>query len=279
GQQNFTEYCMTNYFNDAFDLWPGDFNDDGNLDIAGTAYGGDAVSVWENVPIELELILEPYFPPVQIPPQGGSFDFGLVIRNHSQFNLNFNGWIEIELPGGASIHTISLRNDMMVSANDSLVWWDMLQNVPANAPSGLYQYIAKIGTHPYSVWQQDQFQVDKTGAFVNSERDWDFTLTGWITQVENPYESLKIGEYGLITANPNPFNPTTILSYELRVAGSVLLTVYDIQGREAARLVNGWQEAGIHKVTFDGADLSSGIYFVRLQAGEFTALQKLVLLK
>jgi|GEM_PF-778520 len=94
------------------------------------------------------------------------------------------------------------------------------------------------------------------------------------------------GEAGFVTpqavtlsVSPNPFNPSTALSYKLQAASHVSFRVYDTAGREVRTLVNGWREAGWHEVTFDGSDLPSGIYFVRLSAGGNTAVQKLVLLK
>jgi hypothetical protein len=55
--------------------------------------------------------------------------------------------------------------------------------------------------------------------------------------------------------------------------------VYDILGREVALLVNERTEAGVHEVKFDGANLASGVYFYRLQAGDFVASKRLLLLK
>jgi uncharacterized delta-60 repeat protein len=78
---------------------------------------------------------------------------------------------------------------------------------------------------------------------------------------------------------PNPFNPTTAISFELQAASQVRLTIYDTAGRLVTTLVNGWREAGTHEVTFDGSALASGMYFVRMQAGEYLAIQKIVLVK
>ncbi|RJP81717.1 MAG: T9SS C-terminal target domain-containing protein [Candidatus Zixiibacteriota bacterium] len=83
----------------------------------------------------------------------------------------------------------------------------------------------------------------------------------------------------LISAFPNPFNPTTALSYELRASSHITLRVYDTAGREVATLVDGWREAGSHEVTFDAAGLASGIYFARLETGGQISVQKLILLK
>lgn len=78
---------------------------------------------------------------------------------------------------------------------------------------------------------------------------------------------------------PNPFNPETHLSFTLPEASKVSLIVYDISGREVARLINGFQSAGFHEVTFNAPDLPSGVYFARLTAGTFQQTQKLLLVK
>ncbi len=86
-------------------------------------------------------------------------------------------------------------------------------------------------------------------------------------------------EFALYQAYPNPFNPTTAISYQLAASSLVNLTVYDIAGRKVAELVNGWRNAGMHEVNFDASNLASGIYLYRLSAGDFTASGKMVLMK
>lgn len=78
---------------------------------------------------------------------------------------------------------------------------------------------------------------------------------------------------------PNPFNPSTTIKYELPQSSLVKLSVYDLLGREVSLLVNERKEAGYHQVKFDGSGLSSGVYVYRLQAGDFTQAQLLLLLK
>jgi hypothetical protein len=79
--------------------------------------------------------------------------------------------------------------------------------------------------------------------------------------------------------HPNPFNPTTTISYQLSAASRVNLSVYDITGRKVAELVNGWRDAGMHEVTFDASSLVSGVYLYHLEAGQFKAHGKMVLMK
>lgn len=78
---------------------------------------------------------------------------------------------------------------------------------------------------------------------------------------------------------PNPFNATTTISYDLPQAGHVSLRLFELLGREVAVLKDGFVEAGSHRVTFDGSNLASGIYFARLDAGKFSQTMKLMLLK
>lgn len=86
-------------------------------------------------------------------------------------------------------------------------------------------------------------------------------------------------EFTLFPFSPNPFNPYTSISYTLPKSGHAVLDVHNVLGQKVATLVDERQEAGRHDVIFDGSDLSSGIYFVRLEAGENVACRKMVLLK
>ncbi|MBU0518534.1 T9SS type A sorting domain-containing protein, partial [bacterium] len=78
---------------------------------------------------------------------------------------------------------------------------------------------------------------------------------------------------------PNPFNPTTTLSYTLPTNGNVELTVFNAAGQQLAEVVNGYRAAGEHSVLFDAATLPSGVYFARLIAGDHQSIQKLLLVK
>jgi flagellar hook assembly protein FlgD len=85
-------------------------------------------------------------------------------------------------------------------------------------------------------------------------------------------------------SHPNPFNASTVASYELRAASHVSLRIYDTAGRLVAALVDEWKPAGKHQAIFDpkgagDSDLPSGIYLARLTAGDFSAVQKTVLMK
>ncbi len=85
--------------------------------------------------------------------------------------------------------------------------------------------------------------------------------------------------YRLLSNYPNPFNPSTTIRYELPRASYVKLGVCDVLGREVAVLVNDAKDAGYHSVSFDAAGLASGMYFYRLQAGDFVSTKRMLVLK
>lgn len=78
---------------------------------------------------------------------------------------------------------------------------------------------------------------------------------------------------------PNPFNPETIINYQLSVNSFVTLKVFDLAGREVAQLLNEMKPSGYYSIKFNGANLSSGIYFYKIEAGNFSAVKKMVLIK
>lgn len=100
----------------------------------------------------------------------------------------------------------------------------------------------------------------------------------WIFD-SNSSTYLTPASYSLKPNFPNPFNPSTTISYTLPASGEISLTVYDISGREIARLYDGYHSAGSYKAVFDGGNLPSGVYFARLTARDFTQTQKMLLLK
>ena len=86
-------------------------------------------------------------------------------------------------------------------------------------------------------------------------------------------------EYTLNQNYPNPFNPSTVISFSVPVTAPVTLKIYDAIGNEVVTLVNEEKTAGIYNIEFNAMDLTSGIYFYKLQAGSFIETKKMLLIK
>ncbi|HEY3251731.1 MAG TPA: T9SS type A sorting domain-containing protein [Ignavibacteria bacterium] len=86
--------------------------------------------------------------------------------------------------------------------------------------------------------------------------------------------------YLLLQNYPNPFNPVTKINYQLPKTSKVNLLIYDIQGRVVIRLINsGIKESGWHSIEFNAQNYPSGVYFYRIEAGDFVQSKKMVLVK
>ena len=104
----------------------------------------------------------------------------------------------------------------------------------------------------------------------------DVYFNNGISSVDNNNVPTK---YYLSQNYPNPFNPSTLIKYQLPVSDNVTLKVYDVLGNEITTLVNEFKPAGSYSISFDASKLSSGIYFYRLQAGNYVETKKMLLLK
>jgi hypothetical protein len=87
------------------------------------------------------------------------------------------------------------------------------------------------------------------------------------------------GDFSLSQNYPNPFNPSTVISFLLPVNSHVTLKVFDVNGREVARLVDGERAAGHHQIAFEATHLPGGVYFVEFSAGAFRQIRKAVLVR
>ncbi|MEO0293362.1 MAG: LamG-like jellyroll fold domain-containing protein [candidate division WOR-3 bacterium] len=130
---------------------------------------------------------------------------------------------------------------------------------------------------------------------ILSDRDYTYavrayTASGVTSIISNEVQVLRLRDsvdqddqqpmrFELYQNYPNPFNPVTRIQYEIPSQGRVLLKVYDILGREVAKLVDEVKQAGKYEVEFDGSKLSSGVYFYKLMVGDNAFVRKMVLIK
>ena len=104
-------------------------------------------------------------------------------------------------------------------------------------------------------------------------------MTILVTSAVDPGDADLPRKFELRQNYPNPFNPTCVIEYDLPRSSPVTLAVFDILGREIATLVHQEQEAGEHRVEWSARSVSSGIYFYQLQAGDFRATEKMILVR
>jgi hypothetical protein len=125
----------------------------------------------------------------------------------------------------------------------------------------------------------------RVSAIVNSlsgswTEAWSFKIDTTSTTVGTEDSKITLPQKYYLSQNyPNPFNPSTVINYEIPKSSFVKLKVYDILGREIATLVNEEKAAGRYKIIFNASNYSSGVYFYKIEAGGFSKINKMVLLK
>ncbi len=92
-------------------------------------------------------------------------------------------------------------------------------------------------------------------------------------------DKIVVTDYELMQNYPNPFNPVTTIPFKISKASNVRIAVYDASGKEVVELANGFFITGRHQVLFNASQLSSGVYFYRLQAENFVTVRKMTLMK
>ena len=131
--------------------------------------------------------------------------------------------------------------------------------------------------------------LDETGSYASNEIaiNWNaplvfvsgyFTPAG-ITDVKGSLLNKLPIKYKLFQNFPNPFNPATTIGYSLPRGGTVSLNVYGITGELISKLVNKFEPAGNYEVEFKSDNLPSGVYLYKLQADDYKATKKMILLK
>ena len=117
--------------------------------------------------------------------------------------------------------------------------------------------------------------IDDWGVDITTRGE--FTIGSAVGVSDN--KPAMVEKFSLANNYPNPFNPSTKIQYSLPTNEFVSLKVYDIIGREVATLVNQQQSAGVYDVNFNASNLTSGIYFYKIDAGSFVDVKKMMLIK
>lgn len=217
------------------------------------------------------------------------------------FNSSVNAIYTAYYIGAPASNTISMGYDIVVGQPIKMHWTD---NPNPNVTYQIWRNI-KGGSGPVL--------IATVGRGVQTFTDYNYLFTGTYTNdllyydvrqyysVEGTYSNTNfLSVYGKIAPKalvynkldqgenitsyfvgcyPNPFNPSTTINYQLPEAGLVSLRIFDLMGREVKTLVNEIKEKGSYNISFDASNLSSGVYFYQLRAGDYVSIKKMVLLK
>ncbi|MBM4159374.1 MAG: T9SS type A sorting domain-containing protein, partial [Ignavibacteria bacterium] len=129
---------------------------------------------------------------------------------------------------------------------------------------------------PNDAWYWWRIAAGTVSGFGLNSEEWKFKV--YTTGINN-YTAEIPKEFKLYDNFPNPFNPTTKIRFDVPKSTFVKITIYDITGREIQRLVNNNFEPGAYEYQFNASGLASGMYFYRIEAGDFKAVKKMVLIK
>ncbi len=147
---------------------------------------------------------------------------------------------------------------------------DEFFNVPWPLPENLAYTNTTLLTQA-----EGNFPVGDLNWFPTKKAEWE----EWVTDVRRDDNKSVPSEYTLSQNYPNPFNPTTEINFSIPAAGNVSLTVYNVLGQKVTTLVSEELSAGAYKYQFDASNLTSGIYFYKLQANNYSQVNKMMLLK
>ncbi len=222
----------------------------------------------------------PHDEPIVIPPQGGDLTYDGGVLNLSRGELTVDIWACAFVPGLSQPHRLWRYNDITIPPGDSIVRADLSEHVPDFAPGGDYSFVTYIGDFGSSIIDSSCFYFSKEEpAQASSQIDNWRTLKGWF---DDDFVSTGSGlptHYALSQNYPNPFNATAAINYQLPVTSHVRLEIYNLLGRTVATLVDETQEAGYRSVSWDASEVSSGLYFYKLTAGDYTNTRRMMLVK
>ena len=210
-----------------------------------------------------------------------------MIRSITSIILSFIVLNSFELSVAQSLHIVQAINfefspaDIEISVGDTVEWqWvngvhtttsDSItgQNVwdaPLDASNQTFRFvITSPGVHNYVCTPHQALGM--VGTII-------------ATPVSNVNEKInQLEEFTLGQNYPNPFNPATKITWQSTIGSHQTLKIYNLLGKEVATLVNEYRPAGNYEIEFDAVELTSGIYFYKLQAGKYSETRKMILLK
>lgn len=189
----------------------------------------------------------------------------LEIYSHGTTNVVADAWGTLTLPSGTynnalRIKTVTNNTDTMVTSGGSFVF--------GSTTTSYSWYVSGIKVPVFGItYIVGDFFSTKAVSYV----------TQFSTSIQQNTQTAE--SYKLEQNYPNPFNPSTSINFSIPKSGFATLKVYDILGKEVATLVNGNLNAGSYSAEFNASNLTSGVYFYKLETEGFTSVKKMSLVK
>jgi photosystem II stability/assembly factor-like uncharacterized protein len=161
---------------------------------------------------------------------------------------------------GVDVFAGTASGNVFLSTNNGTRWVNINDGLATDETIGSFAFCGtKIyaGTYGAGVWERSLSEI---------------------VGVNNEAKKLP-NDFALLQNYPNPFNPSTVISYSLKSGSFIRVIVYNALGETIKVLENEYKSAGSYSVTFNASGLSSGVYFYRLEAGQFTQVRKMVVMK
>lgn len=212
--------------------------------------------------------------------------YGYVYNN----NGNPNNYVGIALISSNSYGFYALQNDGgagSINIYDGFTdaeKWTAISSGIGRASAGPADISHIVSGGPYNIPANDTIRVAFAVLAADNKAELDNAVAAArskfsiITDMGDK-ESLKPISFNLAQNYPNPFNPATIIKFSIPEENIVILKVYDVLGKEIAVLINEKKTAGNYEISFNASGLSSGVYFYKFEAGNFTSTKKMILIR
>lgn len=214
----------------------------------------------------------------------GSAFFNTSLTDYCGVQLSNDLTVDLLMPLDANL----VNMPAIASGTNSLVDLVMLNSNSSSIPiftsdttsvwnGGFRIHKNNEGTFTYIA--ERPYRYNNTASYNNYNYIIDNWMTANLTGINENIPGNLVRSYKLDQNYPNPFNPSTSIRYSIPKDGIVNLAVYNALGEKVGALVHQYMQAGNYEVKFDASRYASGIYFYRLEAGNFTSVKKMILLK
>jgi beta-lactamase superfamily II metal-dependent hydrolase len=234
---------------------------------------GDSFSIAADPQVSIEATPNPAY--VNVPAEGGDFDFELTLTNNTSDTISMEYWTLWHHQGKWRTALDAVR--VTLDANASSLY-DHSETMLGSYNAGDYIYETRVGLYPDDIWDTRCFPVWKDTVDGNYPGNSPGSIIPCLNSRETS-SSPVTSDAAILGVYPDPFNPVTVICYQLAEGSPVSLAIYDVSGRLVDQLVDGWKTAGVHEAIFDGSGLASGIYVYQLTARGLQMQGKIVLTK